>query len=120
MDTNFTPNPTPDGPDQEANELALQAKLKEYQQALEQEWQTSHNTDSNATTLTDIKVKTADLLTSAIPKAVGSLLYLAQHAANESVKLKAAQYIIDKGLGGKTASGDPLEALLKELTAKAD
>jgi hypothetical protein len=117
MDDLFHVDPTPDGPDKEANEKALQQKLADYQKALEEEWASSEKYKEGQLPPTEIRAKTKELLTQAIPKAVASLLQLSQHAQAENVRLKAAMYIVDKGIGREAAGmvGDPMEELLKEL-----
>jgi hypothetical protein len=120
-DNMFTPDETPNSPDKEANEQALNAKLQDYYKALEEEWTSSPSNPDGDLTPTQVRDKTKQLLTQAVPKAVGSLLYLSQHAQAESVKLQAARYIVDKGLGSDPGGlvGDPLEQLLNELSKKS-
>ena len=40
-DDEFQVDPTPNGPDKEANERKLQETLKNYQQAMQEEWETN-------------------------------------------------------------------------------
>jgi hypothetical protein len=125
MDDPFNIDETPDSPDDEANEKKLNEYLQGYEQAIREEWEMSQgngDTEANAKlTPAEIREKTKELLTQAVPKAVASLLYLSQHADNETVKMKAATYIIDKAIGSeKGLVGDPLEALLSGLQAKGD
>lgn len=112
----FQVDPTPDSPDEEANSKKLQEMLTNYSKALEEEWREEESYKEGNLTPQQIRNKTKELLTQAVPKAVASLLYLAQHASNEQVKMKAATYIIDKAIGSeKGLVGDPMEQLLAEL-----
>ncbi len=121
IDEAFSVDPTPDSPDEEANEKKLQEQLHAYQQAIQGEWFVDEQYKAGELSPAEIRDKTKELLTNAVPKAVASLLYLSQHAVNEQVKMKAATYIIDKAIGSeKGFVGDPLENLLGQLNeAKA-
>jgi len=116
----FTVDPTPNGPDKEANERALQETLKGYHQAMQEEWETNQQYTDGKLTPVQIREKTKELLTGAVPKAVAVMLHIAQHGANESNRLRAAQYIIDKAVGKEIGAlvGDPLEALLASMNEK--
>jgi hypothetical protein len=119
----FSKDPTPDGPDEEANEARLQDQLQNYQRALEQEWEDGVKYSDGTLTPLEIRTKTKEILTQGVPKAVASLVYLAQHGKNETVQLNAAKYIIDKAIGKELDGivGNPLEALLSTLNeARAD
>ena len=59
-----------------------------------------------------------EILTDAAPMAAQSLAFLSTHAANESIRLKAAQYIIDGVVGGSWSSGGAGEDLLMALVSK--
>src|SRR5689334_10014239 len=59
-----------------------------------------------------------DILTSAAPMAAQSLAHLSTHAANESIRMKASQYIIDGVVGGAWGSGDVEQDLLMALVTK--
>lgn len=60
---------------------------------------------------------TKDILAEALPIAVRTLIGLAGHAMSESVKLKAAQIILDANLGRDPAikAEDPAKALIERL-----
>lgn len=121
LDKAFSIDPTPDSPDEEANEKYLQAELKKYQDAIQGEWFVGESYENGNLTPAEIREHTKKLLTQAVPKAVASLLYLSQHAANEQVKMKAATYIIDKAIGSeKGLVGNPLDDLLSEIHAAKD
>lgn len=104
-------------PERPLNDANLQQQLSDYQKALEQEWQRgdlelpeNHEQLIEATRREIIK---------GIPKAVTNIVYLAEHADNENVRLKACMYLTDNGLGegGKFNPEDPLDKLIKNLTA---
>lgn len=120
MDDNFVPDETPKGPDKEANEKALRDLHASYEKAFQEEWDTQkerEDYDEGKLEPEQIRDKTKELLTQAVPKAIGSLLYLSQHAGNESVRLKAATYIVDKAIGKESGFvGDPLEELLRGIS----
>lgn len=112
----FEVDPTPDSPDEEANKLKLSEYLSNYEKALEEEWREDNSYKEGTLPPEQIRTKTKELLTQAVPKAVASLLYMAQHAANEQVRVKAATYIIDKAIGKETGFvGDPMEELLRSI-----
>lgn len=116
IDDAFNVDPTPDSPDEEANEKLLQEQLHKYQEAIRSEWETTEQYNEGTLDPSKIRAKTKDLLTQAVPKAVASMLYLSQHAVNEQVKLKAATYIIDKAIGKESGLvGDPLSELLQDI-----
>jgi hypothetical protein len=121
-DDAFQVDPTPNGPDKEANDKALQQTLKNYQKAMEEEWETNERYADGKLTPVEIREKTKELLTGAVPKAVAVMLHIAQHGSNESNRLRAAQYIIDKAVGKEIGAlvGDPLEALLSGLNDAKD
>ena len=120
-DNFFELDPTPDGPDKAANEQQLQEKLALYQKALQEEFEDGVKYQEGKLTPMEIRNKTKELMTQAVPKAVARLQYIIEHGQNESNQLKAAQYVIDKGLGKDVhgLTGDPLEELLAEINAKA-
>jgi hypothetical protein len=59
-----------------------------------------------------------DILTSAAPMAAQSLAHLSTHASNESIRMKASQYIIDGVVGGAWSSGIEGDDILMALVAK--
>lgn len=121
IDDAFQIDPTPNSPDEESNEKALQQRLHEYQAAIQGEWFVEEAYKEGNLSPSEIRDKTKELLTQAVPKAVASLLYLSQHAVNEQVKMKAATYIIDKAIGSeKGLVGNPLDDLLTEIHAARD
>jgi hypothetical protein len=115
----FQVDPTPNSPDKDANDKALQGILKDYKQAMEEEWERDERYSGGKLTPVEIREKTKELLTGAVPKAVAVMLHIAQHGANESNRMNAAKYIIDKAVGKEIGAlvGDPLEALLHSMDA---
>jgi len=60
-----------------------------------------------------------EILTSAAPMAAQSVAHLSTHAANENIRLKASQYIIDGVVGGGFSSnGEGIDDMLMALVAK--
>lgn len=118
-DDAFLPDDPFDGPDEEANEHAKFINLQQYQKALEEEWERDERVKGAITDLTpgEIREKTKELLTQGVPKAVGMLVHLAQHANSENVRLKAATAILDRAIGTEAAGlvGDPVEELLRSI-----
>lgn len=114
----FELEPPIDGPDKEANEKALQEQLQSYYAALESEWTDGVNYTEGKLTPEQIRDKTEELLTQAIPKAVARLTYIIEHGKNENAQLKAALAVIDRGIGdGGVIPADPLTRLLEGLKA---
>lgn len=97
----------------------LEAKLHSYQRALESEFTDGVKYEEGKLTPLEIRDKTKELLTQAVPKAVARLIYIVEHSPNEAVQFKAATFIIDKAVGKEIGNlvGDPLEALLGSLHA---
>jgi len=97
-------------------DASLQQQLSNYQKALEQEWgQSNLELPENHEQLVEATRKE---IIRAIPKAVTSIAFMAEHADNENVRLKACMYLTDNGLGegGKFNPEDPMDKLLKRLT----
>jgi hypothetical protein len=105
------------GPDKEANEAKLQEQLHKYQEALAQEFSDGVKYEEGKMTPVEIRTKTKELLTQAVPKAVARLLHIVEHGTNESNQIKAATYIIDKAVGKEVGGivGDPLDDLINKL-----
>jgi hypothetical protein len=114
--------PLPNGPDEEANQKAVQTFLQNYTKALEEEFSDGVAYEEGKLTPVEIKTRTKELLTQAVPKAVASALHLCQHAKNEQVRLSASKYIIDKAVGKEVGGlvGNPMEELLERINASAE
>jgi len=94
----------------------LQQELANYQKALEEEWGSAKlELPENHEQLVEATRKE---IIRGIPKAVSNIVFLAEHAANENVRLKACMYLTDNGLGegGKFNPEDPMDVLIKKLT----
>lgn len=106
-----------DGPDEDAlSKDEQESELQRYRRACEEEFNLKEGDVSNLTA-SEIREKTRDILTKAVPSAVGTLTYLAKHAKNESIRLKAATTIVERALGRDNAGlvGDPFEEMVREL-----
>lgn len=96
----------------------LEAKLQAYHKAFEEEFQTINASDASEEDKIKARAEQArKSLSESAPLAVSTLLNLASAAASESVKLKAAMYILDRVFGKDMALDaiDPTKELIKEL-----
>jgi len=59
-----------------------------------------------------------EILTTAAPMAAQSVAFLSTHAANENIRLKASQYIIDGVVGGAWRGEGDIDDMLMALVAK--
>lgn len=107
-----------DSPDEDEKRRYAESVLQSYSKALEEEWELQEG-KKTLTDLTpsEIREKTKTMLTQAVPKAVGTLLYLTEHAKSESIRLKAATTIIERALGKDAAGlvGNPVDDLIREI-----
>jgi hypothetical protein len=97
----------------------LQEKLRAYHKSFQEEFAkpaNEINEDSEA-----IANKAKEVLIKCIPDAAATLAYLCNFAESATIRLQAAKYIMDNGLGktGFATPADPLEELVKQLTANA-
>lgn len=113
----FTPEDPLESPDEEAEAIAAEQRLQDYYKAMEEEFSNGVAYEDGKLTPAEIKERTKELLTQAVPKAVGTMLYLSQHAKAETVRMKCATYIIDKAVGKDVGGlvGDPMEELLASI-----
>src|SRR6187549_2236830 len=95
----FSMDELPEAKDEKAKQAALDQQLRDYAKALEEEWTDGVKYTEGKLTPLEIREKTKELLTGAVPKAVAVMLHIAQHGKQEGNRLKAAQYIIDKAVG---------------------
>ena len=122
MDKNKDPfnlDPTPDGPDEEANRAELEKKLKEYHQAISEEFEVGVKYGEGTLTPVEIRDRTKELLTQGVPMAVARMVHLINHGQTESIQFNASKFVIERAMGkdgGQIA--DPLEALMAELGTK--
>lgn len=98
------------------DEETLQRKLHEYHAALRSEFEAT-----NVAELAEpekAEVETREFFKKNVPHAAAQIAWLAQNADSETVKLNASKYVIEKAFKDSEADGDPVTALLKELTAE--
>lgn len=98
------------------NEKSLQARLAEYQKAIEAEFEISDK-HGEGLNVTNIAEQTREMLTRAVPVAVSRLIHLVEHADKETTQLSAAKYVLDAALGKGKIPGvdDPMTDLLKQI-----
>jgi len=88
-------------------------KLQEYNKALESEWGQEESS-------TDDKIESArTIFRNALPDAAETLVTLSKFADSESVKASCARFIYTSVVGKPdgSAKDDPVESLIKQLTA---
>lgn len=99
-------------------EKTLQEELKEWRQALQEEYETGDKAVEIATA--EVKIKAREMMNKGVPTGILGILYLAEHAESESVKLSASKYLADYGLGkngafeGDDTFNDFLSRIVKE------
>jgi hypothetical protein len=109
-------------PDKKKVELPtdLQKKLEEYNRNFEM-LNNALGDDSllDANTATELRVeKTREILVQALPTAVQTIMEIANYSLSDSIRLKAACYIVDKTMGKENVvAEDAATALLRKLTA---
>jgi hypothetical protein len=108
----------PDTPDTPDNGAPLDARLKQYHDAIQQEYQLAESAATSGN-LDDIREKTATQFLSAVPRAVERILYLMDHAEKDTTQLAASKFVVQSALAkeGLGEAGDPLVQLLNELKA---
>lgn len=93
----------------------LQQKLADYRGAIEQEFKAS--TEKNPD---DVEASTSDFFKDNIPMAAAQLVWLAHNAESESVQINALKFIIQQGLADADRKGDPIQAVIDQLTKTKD
>lgn len=92
-------------------------KLREYQQAIEEEFAKDTQYMNGEADPVAIRERTRELMQQAVPHAVARLRYLIDHAKNESVQYKAAVFVIERAAGKDIAlMSDPIEELLRKVS----
>lgn len=117
VDPDASDSNDPNVGDPEDPEVTLAAKLQAYYRSMEQEFDIEQRPELiDAGTLADTVKKQ---MIGHLPKAFKSLAYLSEHAKSEQVKLTASRFIIECSIGNKAMAppGDPLESLLRSMTA---
>jgi len=106
--------------DYEAKLAEEVAKLRSFQDALEAEHK-SINAEANdgAPTLvaSEVLKRAEQKLLGAVEQAADTIVNLAEFADKDSTKFAVAKYIIESAKGHPEAEGDPMDMLLKKLTA---
>jgi hypothetical protein len=98
--------------DPNLSEKTLQETLNAYRLAMEQEFKMAAE---KAETAESVQELTRDFFKENCPHAAAQIAWLAMNADGESVRLRASQYIIERGLKDSADDGDPIKALLNEL-----
>jgi hypothetical protein len=109
-------NPDNNG-DDEDNDLELtperlQETLNNYAEAFRQEFETS-----TAASPENVEEYTRDFFKRNIHSAAAQIVWLANNASSESVKLKACTTIVHEALAPSTTPDDPIKQLMLELSA---
>ena len=98
----------------ELTEQSLQATLNSYAQAIKEEYEQTLAAEND---LSNVEGYTRDFFKKNVHSAAAQIVWLANNAESESVKLKAATTVIHEALADARADGDPIKLLLAELTA---
>jgi hypothetical protein len=106
-----------DQPLPEDNPDSLQSQLARYRAAIEQEYALAEKAASAAST-ENLQVATRDFFKDNSAHAAAQIAWLAMNAESESVRLRASQYIIERGLADSAGDGDPIKQLLSDLTSR--
>lgn len=88
----------------------LQETLNKYAQSLEQEYATKAQIDPQ-----NIPEYTRNFFKDNVYTAAAQIVYLSNNADSESVRLRAAQTILQQAFVDAEKDGDPIRELLKEL-----
>lgn len=96
----------------------LQAKLNEYQKALEAEFISAERTAE--ATGEDFETLIRDTFKEYTPLACAQIVWLAGNAESEAVRLKAAEKILSEAFAAAITEADPLKRLLEELANNDD
>ena len=95
-------------------------KLRNFQEALESEHKAISNeaTDGEPLLVAEQVIARAEQkLLKAVDTAVDTIVLLAEHADKDSTRFAVCRYILDGAKKHPEAAGDPMDALLKKLTA---
>ena len=103
----------------DSSESQLQAKLQQYQKAIEQEY----NVIKEATASGEAPVvaeAARNLLITRAADAAKTIAWLAENATSEATRFQASKYILDNCLGKDALAPpvDPLQALISQLSGK--
>jgi hypothetical protein len=103
---------TPDNSD------SLQSQLIRYRAAIEQEYALAEKAKEAANT-ENLQAATREFFKENSAHAAAQIAWLSLNAESESVRLRASQYIIERGLADSAEDGDPIKQLLSDLTSKS-
>lgn len=98
--------------DPELTQETLQKKLNDYSAAIRQEFEESTKADPN-----NYEEYTRDFFKKNIHSMAAQVVWLANNSDSDSVRLSACKYGIDMALAQSKEDGDPIKALLSELTS---
>jgi len=104
------PELDPDSDDAES----LEAKLREYSQAIRSEWEDAQVTLSDEQ---DAETFSIDFAKEQLPNNLAMIQWLSQNSTSDSVRLNAAKYLTDIARKAAVDDGDPMEKLMKKLTS---
>lgn len=112
-----TPDNEPDdslqfGPDDES----LQAELKAYKKAIEEEFASNNETQLDPVTKTE--AYTRKFFRQHLPAAAAQVVWLSSNSDSYSVRLKACSIIIKEALEDARSEGDPIRDILEQLAAQ--
>jgi len=93
------------------SEPQTEAKLQAYRQAIEEEYETSLDSDPE-----NVEEYTRDFFKKNIHMAAAQVVHLAGTAESETVRLNASKYIVEAALADSRADGDPIRDLMNKLT----
>lgn len=110
MDTPATPNT----PDNELTPDRLQDELAKYQAALKQEFELAEKAADGFDPLM-VEASLKKFWLSNAPMSAAQIVWLAQFADSETVKLKANQFVIEQAKELSEAENDPVKRILMGL-----
>jgi hypothetical protein len=125
MDENSSDNAAPDDPtanqplrdfdslmgDNTLTPDSLQAELNKYAEAFKQEYELNSAADPS-----QVHEYTKDFFRKNVHSAAAQIVWLANSAESESVRMNASKYIVEAALAEGDAAGDPIKDLLNRLT----
>lgn len=111
MPTDSTNPENPEEQPEALTEETLQKRLREYQEAYRQEFEVSLKAKPD-----QAAELTQEFFKENMPLAGASIVWLAEHAESEGIRLAASKFIIERGTKDSEAQGDPLQRVLDQLT----
>lgn len=95
-------------------EEKLQAKLEQYQTAIQQEYEIATQKSPE-----NVDEYTTKFFRDNTPLAAAQIVWLAHNADSESVRANLLKYIIEQAKEIENASGDPIKDLIASLKTKS-